>query len=212
MRVWKCDECNRGPCKIETNLEMDQLLVDFLPCDNDAKWQETNEFEILERKTWNASKEEISKDFTKKVDDMINKKEPELMTLGEAWEKAEKGERIEHPVEASFIKDDFPPPFELSYESAVEKKWQIIPAEPKVLSVEEMFTNTFDEHHPLYGYKRFIIDLLKAVHNNGRLERDLELKPLLDFIGKHSPGDRIDVNRLYEIYVDIENLKPVEDK
>jgi hypothetical protein len=191
MKVWKCEECNRGPCKIETNLEMDALVVDFLPCDNDAKWQETDEFEIIEKP---------------------KKKEPELMTLQEAHEKAKKGDRVFYGG-LGYVKGD---PIEsqdhILPTQALDKGWKIMPAEPKVLSVEEMFTNTFDEHHPLYGYKRFIIDLLKAVHNNGRLERDLELKPLLDFIGKHSPGDRIDVSRLYEIYVDIENLKPVEDK
>ena len=48
--------------------------------------------------------------------------------------------------------------------------------------------------------------IVKAAEKNGQLKRDLDYKPLMDFIGKHHPGDRIDVNRLYEIYVGIKTF------
>lgn len=72
--------------------------------------------------------------------------------------------------------------FNLSWEQYDSDQWEIIRAEPKVLTEDELW----DGGHFMHGVYDEVISvttfrrIFRKAHQNGRLERDIELRPLVD--------------------------------
>ena len=85
-------------------------------------------------------------------------------------------------------------------------------AEPRVLTADEWLeSRNYEVGHGLYYTLNDVIDTFNAGHQNGRLERDLELRPLLDAFAKYENnlGDYDSRNELVKAYC---NLKPLNQE
>jgi hypothetical protein len=114
---------------------------------------------------------------SKDIQITFKKVEPELMTLQEAYDKSKYEDKIRNiNWEAiEFIrKKDIEDGWRTEFKETLLKKWQIIPAEPKVLSAIEVvkqyqktqITN-FSEHG--FSLKQ-AIELVKYAEHNGQLK------------------------------------------
>lgn len=176
MKIFKCSECGDGCVMSELDGSGDPDNCIYNETDRPVKWQETEEYQIIKikRADFDVYLKQANDRAKNESADKFKTKEPEMMTLQEAFEKAKKGQRIEHPTEASFIKNDTPPPFDLSYKSAIEKKWQIIPAEPNVLSAEDyIMSKSFP-----YSEYNDIREAFKSGDKNGQLKQWINHKEL----------------------------------
>lgn len=206
MMILQCVNCQAGPCEIESSI-----------AERFNKGLKTKCFFNYSNggAEWNVKDIVIASIETQKI---VEKKEPELMTLQEIFEKAKIGERIEHSAGgASFIKGEDFPPFGLSYRSAIEKKWQIIPVEPKVLTFQNYWDREIEELGKFFSsvQMNFLFDECKKGFEsgikNGRLERDLEYKELRKIIADALNG-HTSVVGLDELIGAIKNLKPLNSK
>lgn len=102
------------------------------------------------------------------------------MTLQEAFEKAgdddllvcDLGDCAVANKKSELINSDIP------CEVAVSKTWKVIPAEPKVLTYDKwVIKNHTNQNDWEIGYIRIAFE---AGHQNGRLERDLEVRPVIE--------------------------------
>ena len=120
----------------------------------------------------------------------------EYMSLIEAWEKIKIGDSvhlernqrgdpmtIEKQTEGA-CRMDFDGT--LNIHDAISRKWQVIPAGPKVLTTDKIKECLFPCTSGRYDYRRLISDpdpyinkLIEITIKNSRLERDLEFEPLL---------------------------------
>jgi hypothetical protein len=83
---------------------------------------------------------------------------------------------------------------------ALSKEWIIIPADPKVLTYHDYFLK--------WKGKPLPEDVFNAAHQNGRLERDLELRAIVDFVVKNI--DFLDAwDSAQDIIEAARNLKPL---
>jgi hypothetical protein len=109
------------------------------------------------------------------------------------------GAIIKHENGYFFWNDDKDNPIPFNDETAI-LEGKIIPAEPKVLSADELFKKMrLNSIHTEVEYG-------EAMHQNGRLERDLELMPLIDAI--KSPCSNVD-DWLRLVGNEVENIKPL---
>ena len=85
---------------------------------------------------------------------------------------------------------------------------KIITAEPVVLSAFEFSSLPKNKQVPYEREGDYIERLFREGHNNGRLERDLELRPIIEYCKK-----QVELNR-HSYWQDliglIENLKPLD--
>jgi hypothetical protein len=85
---------------------------------------------------------------------------------------------------------------------------EIIPAEPKVLTAEEFIGKGYN--HPVeeqrYHYEDMVM-IANRFHKNGRLERDLELRPLVKAVKEYHVG--MSRNSITDVIDAIENLPPL---
>jgi hypothetical protein len=113
----------------------------------------------------------------------------ENLTLIEAIHQKEKSDRLKRKdwsvlinvFNGSFIYDDTKKKCELFDHDIILADWQIIPAEPKVLTPDEILDRYLSKSQMAGGEPRCYNDedaifLIMNSHKNGRLERDLELK------------------------------------
>lgn len=70
--------------------------------------------------------------------------------------------------------------FTLSFEQYDSEQWQIIPAEPVVLSVEEWLKKNVAMKFLIGDFTNVIIECSEFFHQNGRLERNKELQPVIE--------------------------------
>ena len=135
----------------------------------------------------------------------------EYYTFPEAREKAQDGDKLYLKEETgeTWIKVGALGRIRLSWKQYDSDRWQIIPAEPKVLSVDEAaekylnFSNA-DQNYCMGWRTGFF-----RGHSNGRLERDLELRPAIDLIEKRlsKPVDSFDYPEMLAV---IRKIKPLK--
>ena len=87
--------------------------------------------------------------------------------------------------------------------------WRIIPAEPKVFTAEESYGEIALAGEDLEFYPFKII--YNFIMKNGRLERDLEVRPVVKAIQKYQNDDSIEFHES-GIFEALENLKPLNDE
>ncbi len=98
--------------------------------------------------------------------------------------------------------------------------WKIIPAEPKVLTVEEIVDSMNSEYISInrddFLTYQVAIQITKLGHQNGRLERDLEIRPLSNLFKGLATELKFFPEKQHSIkaYLDkidsaLENLKPL---
>ena len=96
---------------------------------------------------------------------------------------------------------------------SLSDKWQVQKAEPKVLTVEECFKKYSirqmeKDFAPGRDYFHFGFGDGKG---QGRLERDLEVRPVVKAIQKYQNDDSIEFHES-GIFEALENLKPLNDE
>ncbi len=99
-----------------------------------------------------------------------------------------------------------------SPKNQLSDQWQVQKAEPKVLTVEELWNENFQADLQFTLFKK----THKKIHQNGRLERDLEVRPVIDALDKTlesiSYQDQYQKTTAYKTLVAcIENLKPLNN-
>ena len=139
----------------------------------------------------------------------------EKMKFHEAREKAEKGDQLCLKIPAPLgefetkITVGEEGEFRLTWELYESDQWQIIRAEPKVLSINDLSAKIIimEKHGHFKMNRQDIQDVAEMCHKNGRLERDIELRPLLENIIDNWDSLKSDG---YECLIKIyENLKPL---
>ena len=66
--------------------------------------------------------------------------------------------------------------------SALANDWEIIPPEPEILTAGESFDNEYGDEYCGTEFKKGYMGGFKNGHQNGRLERDLELRPVIEVV------------------------------
>jgi hypothetical protein len=111
------------------------------------------------------------------------------MNLKEIKEKIKPGESAEHPGATGGMKISYEAFQETKIEKfislryAVSDDWEIVPVEPKVLTAEEWYKSFYSWEElgiSRYDEQSQRIATFNAGHKNGRLERDLELRPAIE--------------------------------
>lgn len=148
-------------------------------------------------------------------------KEPELMTFEQAWKNANIGDKVECVIKEKCTTDSITIKkggesfkwIKMEYRYADSKNWQIIPAEPVVLSAEDMLCHMddFDRNH-----EPDIIKYGERMDLNGQRRRDGDYRELKDLVsigvGSHfSQTTKFDFDLfMHELSEALENLKPLE--
>jgi hypothetical protein len=201
-----CKNCEDGPCKLESNVEMEfnkhnQHACYFkgIPVANWAKLSPIPEWK--------------SETITHEP------KEPELMTFAEARKKAKKGDvlklSIPGPSDGYFvteIKVGFNHYFNLTWDQYDSDQWEIIPAEPKVKTFEEIIKDDYPDYNRggvSFGYIT-VIDLMKKASeqqwlNHKELREAVE--NVLNQIDQHNSVSDVAMGSLKEA---LKNLKPLK--
>ncbi len=136
------------------------------------------------------------------------------MRLHEALEKANDNDKIRHDWGGlEFFKKDITS-FYMSARAAVSVEWQIIPAEPKVLTAEQIVDSVNNEYVKIreedFLTYQTAIQIAKLGQKNGRLERDLQSRPLVESIQKYIDDDNIQWHKS-GIEEALQNLKPLNN-
>lgn len=98
-----------------------------------------------------------------------------------------------------------------------EWKWKIIPAEPEVLSNEALYYVSFPSNTKPSMPSPRELKCITLSNQNGRLERDLELRPLVEAVGVLHDRPDYDASstinqRVIHEYIQLKNLKPLNPK
>lgn len=107
--------------------------------------------------------------------------EPEFMTLQDALLKR-KGDQLlqwenETPVEVNgdkLICTKTRILFSVYNNHVTDKRWKIIPAEPKVLTADDLMEIAMEDERDISFNVHDLRNFIKIVDQNGRLERDIE--------------------------------------
>ncbi len=135
----------------------------------------------------------------------------ENLTLKEAYENANYDDFIGRRSGVRWAKKDIGSfsNISLSFSSAMKNDWEIIKKEPKILNVREIIASTMQRDGEMAmecEYRR-----IRMAMQNGRLERDLEFRPLIDSVSKlFDKADHDGVSKITQkIFDEFENLKPL---
>lgn len=150
-------------------------------------------------------------------------KEPEMMTFSNARRKANNGDilklSIPGPSEGFFITEitvGQKGNFDLTWKQYDSDQWQIIPAEPKVLTTEEIIEKNLKEYNTRPDYYSEALSILSIARDNYRLERDLEVRPLTKAIENaiHVMGDNTGDfgSAIGLVSQELKNIKPLKEK
>jgi hypothetical protein len=134
------------------------------------------------------------------IENQFKPKEPELMTLQEAVGKSKDNDLIKHHsvFGLEFMKKHHED-YKVSVFRAIGRKWQIIPAEPKVLSVDE-----WEESVDLDDYS--IQGAFETGDQNGQLKQWLNHKELRERVEKFT---RLQSPH-HPLRITLENIKPLK--
>ena len=94
-----------------------------------------------------------------------------------------------------------------SPKNQLSDQWQVQKAEPKVLTVEELWNENFQADLQFTLFKK----THKKIHQNGRLERDLEIRPLVEAVKDYIKRE-YSIGSWTSVFSDIlKNLKPLNN-
>jgi hypothetical protein len=200
MKVWKCSQC-KSPC-LATIIKMDGETTSPVGCldgIDDEDWQETDEYELVENK-----KEEHIMKFQDAA---------QIMDFGDQFKFG--GEiltmvRHEDDNDMKAFVSDLHEEYVIIEPELLIKEGQIIKAGPNVLSAEDIQKNIAERWQVGGNQYVYEIELVQAGHQNGRLERDLELRPLfevIEFAIKEATTFSHHTNKIVNAF---KNLKPLE--
>ena len=105
-----------------------------------------------------------------------------------------KAKENETAIKAVLMKHDFK-----------EKEWFVIPSKLKVLTAEEYASGVYINKAELNSfYKSLVISSFEFGHKNGRLERDIELRPVIEKVKRYMENHGCN-----DFSMVINNLKPL---
>lgn len=139
------------------------------------------------------------------------KPEPELMTLQEAFEKAGSDDVLRCRGFGSAERRNITILGNFPFKIVIEKCWQIIPAELKLVDAQEFIYNTFDDmknldkdDDPEFTYPEMV-----AAFDGGEENQWLNHKELREAVEKwiHVGSNSQTVSKIVEVY---KNLKPLK--
>jgi hypothetical protein len=140
------------------------------------------------------------------------------MNLKEIKEKIKPGESAEHPGATGGMKISYEAFQETKIEKfislryAVSDDWEIVPVEPKVLTAEEWYKSFYSWEElgiSRYDEQSQRIATFNAGHKNGRLERDLELRPAIESMRVAIESDMNFFESGNPFFLNLKNIPPL---
>jgi hypothetical protein len=209
--LWKCEQCHKTVCIKGHNLRGEHLdLSCNVQAERLTKWVRQDDEDFDPQK--HSDQEDIAI--------VMKDKQPELMTLQEAHKKANIGDKITFHGRLAYVKREKNESVVILETQANEEEWQVIPAEPVVLSADEWEKSYYaiDQSEPLYD-SNDLKNGFDAGDKNGQRRRDKEYKePMKAFIELLEKAKRYMENHNcndFTAYIEqsektLKNIKPLE--